>query len=220
MPIPLLLRQLARLRLIGASICIGAVWSCSAAAQPIPDQASIADVAPQAPSARQLPPEIDPELRAQLRNSIAQADSFEDRFDAEVWLVQKSAKLEKYIKDPAERFELLRLIHREANRAGVPPEFVLAVIEIESHFDRYAVSSAGALGMMQIMPFWKKEIGREEDNLIDVQTNLRYGCTILKYYYDRAKGNWAEALARYNGSFGYYWTYSEKVMVAWQKNWR
>jgi soluble lytic murein transglycosylase-like protein len=164
--------------------------------------------------------DIEPELRALLRQSIEQADSFQDRFDAEVWLVQKSGRLAKYVKDPAERLQILRLVHREATRAGVPPEFVLAVIEVESHFDRYAVSKAGALGMMQIMPFWKKEIGREEDNLIEVQTNLRYGCTILKYYLDRAKGNWAEALARYNGSFGYYWDYSEKVMIAWEKNWR
>ena len=218
MPISFCLRQLPRL--VHLSLLAGVIWSCHVLAESVPDQASIGDMAPPVQPLQQYPPDIDPELRAQLRNSIARADSFEDRFDAEVWLVQKSAKLEKYIKDPGERFELLRLIHREANRAGVPPEFVLAVIEIESHFDRYAVSSAGALGMMQIMPFWKKEIGREDDNLIDVQTNLRYGCTILKYYYDRAKGNWAEALARYNGSFGYYWTYSEKVMVAWQKNWR
>lgn len=164
--------------------------------------------------------DVDPELRALLKQSIAKADSFQDRYDAEVWLVQKSAQLEKYVKDPAERYEILRHVHREAHRAGIPPEFVLAVIEVESHFDRYAVSSAGAMGMMQIMPFWKREIGREDDNLIDMQTNLRYGCTILKYYFDRAKGNWAEALARYNGSFGYYWNYSEKVMVAWQENWR
>jgi soluble lytic murein transglycosylase-like protein len=188
---------------------------------------SLAEISPPEASATPLlnalqpaSPDIEPELRTLLMKSIAQSDSFQDRFDAEVWLVQKSGQLEKYIEDPAKRFEILRLVHREAHRVGIPPEFVLAVIEVESHFDRYAVSSAGAQGMMQIMPFWKKEIGREEDNLTDVQTNLRYGCTILKYYYDRADGNWAEALARYNGSYGYYWDYSEKVMVAWEKNWR
>lgn len=164
--------------------------------------------------------DVDPELRALLQASIKEADSFEDRFDAEVWLMQKSSQLEKYVKDPAQRLHILRHVHREARRAGVPPEFVLAVIEVESHFNRYAVSRVGAQGMMQVMPFWKKEIGREEDNLIDLETNLRYGCTILKYYYDRAKGDWAEALARYNGSYGYYWDYSEKVMMAWQNNWR
>ena len=165
------------------------------------------------------PPDIDPELREKLRQTISQADSFVDRFDAEVWLVQKSGILKKYVKDDEERLTLLKEIHHAAKRASIPPEFVLAVIEIESHFDRFAISRVGAQGMMQIMPFWKKEIGRESDNLMDVRTNLRYGCTILKHYLDRAKGNWAEALARYNGSYGRF-EYPQKVMVAWEKHWR
>ncbi len=164
-------------------------------------------------------PEVDDELRAKLIATISQADSFEDRFDAEVWLVQKSAVLEKYIKDPDKRLHLLKEIHRTAKQVQVPPEFVLAVIQIESAFDRFAVSRVGAQGMMQVMPFWKKEIGRDDDNLMDIQTNLRYGCTILKHYLDKADGNWGEALARYNGSYGEYW-YPQKVMVAWEKNWR
>ncbi len=165
------------------------------------------------------PPEIDEELREKLKNTISQADSFDDRFDAEVWLVQKSLVLSKYVKDDEQRLDLLKNIHRAAKQAGVPPEFVLAVIEIESHFDRFAVSRVGAQGMMQIMPFWKKEIGRESDNLMDIKTNLKYGCTILKHYLDKAKGNWAEALARYNGSYGRF-DYPQKVMVAWEKHWR
>lgn len=162
---------------------------------------------------------IDPELREKLKKTIAEADSFVDEFDAQVWLVQKSAVLEKYIKDHDRRLFILKEVHYAATRANVSPEFVLAVIQIESLFDPYAVSSAGAMGMMQVMPFWKKEIGRESDNLIDIRTNLKYGCTILKHYLDRADGDWKEALARYNGSYGKYW-YPEKVMVAWQKNWR
>ena len=162
---------------------------------------------------------VDPELRQKLKKTIEQADSFEDRFDAEVWLVQKSAVLAKYVKDHDRRLNILKEVHRAAKRAHVPPEFVLAVIQIESAFDRFAVSRVGAQGMMQVMPFWKKEIGREKDNLIDLNTNLKYGCTILKHYLDRAKGDWIEALARYNGSYGKYW-YPEKVMSAWQKNWR
>jgi soluble lytic murein transglycosylase-like protein len=163
--------------------------------------------------------EVDDTLRAALRQSIEQADSFDDRFDAEVWLVAKSHSLQRFIKDPQERFRILRLVHREATRAGVPPDLVLAVIQIESAFDPYAVSRVGAQGMMQVMPFWKKEIGREQDSLIDLETNLRYGCAILKHYIDREKGRWAEGLARYNGSYGKYW-YPEKVMTAWQKYWR
>ena len=123
---------------------------------------------------------VDPELRALLKKSVAEADSFKDRFDAEVWLVAKSEPLSRYVKDPQERLTLLRLIHREASRAKLQPSLVLAVIQIESAFDQFAISSAGALGLMQVMPFWKKEIGRVEDNLMNTEVNLRYGCTILK----------------------------------------
>src|SRR5690606_31574595 len=130
--------------------------------------------------------EVDEELRAKLITTISQADSFVDRFDAEVWLVQKSSILEKYVKDPDKRLYILKEVHRASKQVGVPPEFVLAVIQIESHFDRFAISSVGAQGMMQVMPFWKNEIGRDEDNLMDIQTNLRYGCTILKHYLDKA----------------------------------
>lgn len=165
------------------------------------------------------PPEVDDALRQLLRQSVEEADSFDDRFDAEVWLVGKSASIKRFIKDPQEQFRILRLVHREATRANLPADLVLAVIQIESAFDPYAVSSAGAMGMMQVMPFWKKEIGRENDNLIDLETNLRYGCTILKYYIDKEQGRWAEGLARYNGSYGKFW-YPEKVLVAWQKYWR
>ncbi len=162
---------------------------------------------------------IDDALRNYLKASVIEEDSFEDRFDAEVWLVGKSRPLARFVKKPDERLRILRLVHREAKRVNLPADMVLAVIHVESLFDPYAISSAGAQGMMQVMPFWKKEIGRENDNLIDLETNLRYGCTILKYYLDKEEGRWAEALARYNGSYGKYW-YSERVMNAWQNTWR
>ncbi|WP_232305520.1 transglycosylase SLT domain-containing protein [Gilvimarinus polysaccharolyticus] len=161
---------------------------------------------------------VDDQLRQLLKNHIDQADSFTDRFDAEAWLMLMDGRLARYVKSPDERLALLRLIHREATAAGVKPELVLAVIETESHFDRFAISSVGAQGIMQIMPFWKNEIGRPEDNLIDAATNLRYGCIILKHYLDIADGRLAEALARYNGSYGSY-RYSSKVMDAWER-WR
>jgi len=163
--------------------------------------------------------EVDSELREKLKNTIAEAHSFTDKFDAEVWLVQKSAVLARYVKDTDSRLQILMEVHKAAKHANLPPEFVLAVIQIESHFDRYAVSRVGAQGMMQVMPFWKKEIGRESDNLIDLNTNLQYGCTILKHYLDKEDGHWANALARYNGSYGRY-TYSYKVIKAWDKYWR
>lgn len=164
-------------------------------------------------------PAIDDELRALLKKTIAQSDSFEDRFDAEVWLASKMNHMEHFVKDPEERFTILRKVHSAATEAGLQPEVVLAVIEVESRFDSYAVSRAGALGIMQVMPFWKDEIGRPEDNLINIDVNLRYGCTILKYYLDKAGGRIADALARYNGSTGEYW-YPQRVMLAWEKNWR
>jgi soluble lytic murein transglycosylase-like protein len=144
----------------------------------------------------------DPELREALRAAASDADSFEDRFDAEVWLTDMSSRLERQVKDHDERMEILTRVHYEASRVELPPELVLAVIEVESNFDRYAVSVAGALGLMQVMPFWKDEIGRPGDNLNHVDTNLRYGCTILKFYLDKEKGDLRRALGRYNGSLG------------------
>jgi soluble lytic murein transglycosylase-like protein len=157
-------------------------------------------------------------LREHLQATIAQSDSFVDRFDAEVWLVDMSGRLARFLPDAEERLALLRHLHREARRAGLKPELVLAVIQVESRFDRYAVSRVGAQGLMQVMPFWKREIGREGDNLTDVVTNLRYGCQILRYYMDREDGNWTRALARYNGSLGKTW-YPERVIGAWRDQW-
>ncbi len=162
---------------------------------------------------------FDPELKAKLAQAVSKSTSFTDKFDAQFWLLQKSSSLERFIKDPKERLDLLQLIHHQATLSDVPPEFVLAVIEIESGFNQFALSYVGAQGLMQVMPFWKNELGRKEDNLMEVKTNLKYGCTILKHYYDRAKGNWTEALARYNGSYGKL-KYPIKVMNAWEKHWR
>ena len=160
----------------------------------------------------------DSQLRDFLRSTITDADSFGDRFDAEVWLVDMSNRLAPFIKDPKRRLRLLKAVHREATLANLKPDLVLALIEVESAFDRYAISRVGAQGLMQVMPFWKKEIGRPDDNLVDVDTNLRYGCRILQFYIQKEKGNWMNALARYNGSLGKYW-YPERVMNAWRKRW-
>lgn len=163
--------------------------------------------------------ERDEELLALLKAAAQESDSFEHRFDAQVWLMSKNKPLERFVKDPEQRIDLLRMIHRAATRVDLSPEIVLAVIEVESRFDRFAISHAGAQGMMQVMPFWKNEIGRPEDNFFNLETNLRYGCTILKHYLDKSEGRLAEALARYNGSYGSY-RYSEKVMDALYEFWR
>ena len=149
-----------------------------------------------------LATDADPELREVLRAAASESPSFVDRFHAEVWLTDMSARLARQVRDPEERIELLRLVHMEAARVELPPELILAVIEVESNFDRYAVSVAGALGLMQVMPFWIDEIGRPEDNLLHTNTNLRYGCTILRFYYDKEDGDLRRALGRYNGSLG------------------
>ncbi len=160
----------------------------------------------------------DPELREALRAAASASPSFTDRFDAEVWLTDMSRRLARQVRDPEERIALLTLVHMEAQRVELPPELILAVIEVESNFDRYAVSVAGALGLMQIMPFWIKEIGRPDDNLLHTSTNLRYGCTILRFYYDKEKGDLRRALGRYNGSLGKR-KYPNKVIDKLSKKW-
>jgi soluble lytic murein transglycosylase-like protein len=159
------------------------------------------------------------DLRQFLEQTIDGADSFEDRFDAEVWLVDISGRLARFVDEPQKRLHLLREIHAAASRADLPPELVLSVIEVESHFDRFAISRVGAQGMMQVMPFWKDEIGRPDDNLTDNKTNFEYGCRILQFYLQREKGGLRRALQRYNGSLGSP-VYSDKVYRAWQSRWR
>jgi soluble lytic murein transglycosylase-like protein len=162
----------------------------------------------------------DATLRELVRQAVAASDSFEDRFDAEVWLVDMDARLARRARTPTpeERLELLRLVHQEARRAGLQPELVLAVIEVESNFDRFAISEAGALGLMQVMPFWLEELGQPEANLLRLRTNLRIGTTILRYYLDREQGNLRRALARYNGSVGKAW-YPDLVFRALNRRW-
>jgi len=161
---------------------------------------------------------IDPRLRQILTEAINSSESFDDRFHAEVWLLDMSNRLKRFVKDEEIRLAMLKQIHLEATRSDLQPELVLALIEVESHFDTYAISKSGAQGMMQIMPFWLNEIGRPDDNLIDMKTNLRMGCTILKYYMDMEKNDLHRALARYNGSAGSK-VYSNKVLKALQYHW-
>ncbi len=161
---------------------------------------------------------IDPKLRQLLTDAINSSESFDDRFHAEVWLVDMSNRLQRYVKDEKSRLAMLKQIHLEAARSELQPELVLALIEVESHFDVYAISKSGAQGMMQIMPFWLDEIGRPDDNLIDMKTNLRMGCTILRYYLDKEDGEFSPALARYNGSTGKTW-YPERVMGRLSARW-
>ncbi len=162
---------------------------------------------------------VDPRLRQILIDYVGAAESFEDRFAAEVWLSDMSRRLARQVPDPNERLRLLNIVHREATRADLAPELVLAVIDVESNFDRYAISSASALGLMQIMPFWVREVGREDKNeLFDVSFNILLGCRILKYYLEMEDGDLVGGLGRYNGSYGRR-TYADRVIDRLRTKW-
>lgn len=160
----------------------------------------------------------DPQTLAALESAMAAPDSFADAAEAQVWLLDMSTRLERRVPDSEYRMELLRAVHRESKRAQVPAEMVLAVIEIESAFERTAISHAGALGLMQVMPFWRDEIGRPDDDLLNPWVNLRYGTTILAHYRDREKGDWRRALNRYNGKLRNN-PYADKVLDALRRRW-
>jgi soluble lytic murein transglycosylase-like protein len=159
------------------------------------------------------------DLISSLQGALAETHSFEDEYVGQVWLAGMSEPLSRWIDDPEQRIKLLKMIHAEATRANLEPGLVLALIQVESAFDNFAISYAGARGMMQIMPFWKQEIGREDDNLMDIATNLRYGTTILAHYIDIEKGSIIKGLSRYNGSRGQTW-YPKRVLTYWNKYWR
>ncbi|WP_412481138.1 lytic transglycosylase domain-containing protein [Azonexus sp. IMCC34839] len=157
-------------------------------------------------------------LHKAVSDSRPAVSSFKTPMQAADWLGAMSARLEKRIPNREYRIDLLRSVHYEATRAGLDPQLVLGLMQVESGFRKYAVSSAGARGYMQVMPFWVKLIGRPEDSLFDLRTNLRYGCTILRHYLDIEKGDLYRALGRYNGSLGKP-EYPNMVRAAWQNQW-
>ena len=157
-------------------------------------------------------------LSAALADRSVPALAFRERGDAHKWLFEMSRRLEKRIPDRKQRLELLRTAHFEALRAGLDPQLVLGIIEVESRFRKYAVSRSGARGYMQVMPFWIKLIGSRRDNLFHLRTNLRYGCVILRHYLDVENGNYFRVLGRYNGSLGKP-DYPRAVLAAWKVRW-
>lgn len=158
-------------------------------------------------------------IRAELAAVMSADDDGRDRFDAEVWLATVEPRLARFLRDPDARLELLAQVWQEAARHGIDPDLAMAVIEVESSFDRFAISSAGAQGLMQVMPFWKHEIGRSEDNLTEVETNVRYGMTILAHYLQRESGDAVRALTRYHGNIRDF-SYPDRVFRAWNARWR
>lgn len=146
------------------------------------------------------------ETRSLLSQSVADTppkfSSFDSVEEEIKWISQMEKHLSRYIKDTNERITLLKTVHYEATRAGLDPVLILGLMQVESGFKKYAISNVGAKGYMQVMPFWIDLIGTPQQNLFYVRTNLRYGCIILKHYYDIENGNMFMALGRYNGSRG------------------
>jgi soluble lytic murein transglycosylase-like protein len=139
--------------------------------------------------------------------------------DAHKWLSEMSKRLEARMPDRKSRTEFLKTVQYESVRAGLDPQMVLGLIQVESGFRKYAVSSAGARGYMQVMPFWIRLIGEPHHNLFNLRTNLRYGCVILRHYLDRENGDYYRALGRYNGSLGRP-EYPNAVNAHWQGRWK
>ena len=158
-------------------------------------------------------------LHRAIADQAAPIVAFDDEQEARAWLAAMSSRLAKKMPERVAREEFLLTVHYEARRAGLDPQLVLGLIQVESAFRKYAVSSAGARGFMQVMPFWAKLIGTTEHNLFNLRTNLRYGCTILRHYIDIEGGNLFRALGRYNGSLGKP-DYPNMVLRAWDGNWR
>ena len=163
--------------------------------------------------------QMDPELRNVISEALEPSDCFEDRYDQAVWVAYMEPRLGRYVKDQRERDQILHHVHCEARRVDIPPELVLAVMDVESRFDRYAVSSAGAVGLMQVMPFWPRELGVENRLFGNVEFNIRLGVEILAFYLRREKNDYVRALARYNGSLGRR-TYSDLVLDRLYTRWR
>jgi len=158
-------------------------------------------------------------LQANVRQALASPVAKPDnRYAKSVWLRTMSARHAPYVADADKRRHLLLLVHSEAAHAKVPPSLVLAMINVESNFKPWAVSTVGAQGLMQIMPFWLKVAGKPGDNLFNPQTNIRIGCTVLAYYLHRSHGDLAEALQRYYGSrFGN--DYTTRVLKLLNSRW-
>jgi soluble lytic murein transglycosylase-like protein len=161
----------------------------------------------------------DPELKAVVQKAIAQAECFTDQYDSAVWYTLMEPRLRRTVKEKDERLDILKQVYCETHRSGesrLPPGLVMAVMEVESRFDRWAVSSTGAVGLMQVMPYWPEQLGMRRYELVHVAPNIRMGCAILRFYLKYERNDVRKALARYNGSVGRR-DYPDKVIYQWTK---
>jgi soluble lytic murein transglycosylase-like protein len=161
----------------------------------------------------------DPELKGVVERAITEAECFTDHYDSAVWYKLMEPRLRSTVPDEDERTEILKQVYCETHRAGetrLPPGLVMAVIAVESRFDRWAVSSSGAVGLMQVMPFWPEQLGMRRYELVHVGPNIHMGCAILRFYLQYERNDFRKALARYNGSIGRR-DYPDKVISQWTR---
>ena len=181
--------------------------------------AALAAHAPGALAGAQQYEVLSASVRATMATAVADNATVDwSDLDTRAWVRAMTRRVAGRFPDEESARRFLALVRYEAMRSGLDPHLVLAVIDVESRFRKYSVSKAGARGLMQVMPFWVKQIGEPAHNLFHERTNLRYGCTILRYYLDREHGNLANALGRYNGSLGQP-DYPRRVLRALQQRW-
>jgi len=170
--------------------------------------------------------ELAQQVRTGLRNQIADSAPPRRRFDSpaarssyERWREAMSRRLETRVPEERIRTDLLQTLDYETTRAGLDRQMVLGLIQVESNFRKYAISTAGARGLMQVMPFWAGLIGDGDvRSLFDIRVNLRFGCVILRHYLDQDEGRLFDSLGRYNGSLGQD-EYPRAVLRAWKNDW-
>ncbi len=192
------------MRLIALSVLLCSMWAAPGVAN----------------AGAQAEEQISASVRAGLSLAVSDQPAPDGSFLSvaakDTWLSTQLPRLADWVPNPAEREKLLLAVHYESARAGLDPEMVLGLLYVESRFRKYAVSTAGARGYMQVMPFWLNVVDRPDDNLFHLRTNLRYGCSILRHYLDAENGDLFMALGRYNGSRGKR-EYPDMVRVAWKR---
>jgi soluble lytic murein transglycosylase-like protein len=176
-------------------------------------------LAPEAHAGAQQYEVLSASVRATLAHAVNERATIDEKdLDTRAWVRAMTRRVAGHFPDEEGARHFLAMVRYEATRAGLDPHLVLALIDVESRFRKYAVSRSGARGLMQVMPFWVKEIGDTRHNLFHERTNLRYGCVILRHYLDRERGNVANALGRYNGSLGQA-DYPTRVLKALREKW-
>lgn len=196
-------------------------WRLSSLAGGLALLATLAPGAAPARAAALRGAQQDPELRAVVQQAIAEAQCFDDQYDSAVWYTLMEPRLRGYLANHRDRLAILRTVYCETHRARaapLPPGLVLAVLDVESHFNRWAVSSAGAVGLMQVMPFWPEQLGMERRELVTIEANIRMGCAILRHYLQAEHNDVRRALGRYNGTT-LTRDYPDKVVTRWTHYW-